>query len=110
MSVFDRFIQKYGAFWRQLFYQTIDRQKAEKPLLGSASHRFQLSVRKVISEDEKNIPLEKLNDLNEVALRLQKVDCILRQARAYFDSALDVYPNLKARLHANDRTVNFFHF
>lgn len=34
--------------------------------------------------------LSKLSKLNEVVLKLQSNDCTLRQARAYFDSVLDV--------------------
>lgn len=155
--------------------------KLKKPLIGCVSHRFQLSVREVIAEDEDAVkcvhslmvklrtPLlraklyehthlraklsndtrwtsiyemlrrhvalrehvsklddidlddlllpasserridglvEKLKELNEVVLKLQTHNCTLRQARAYLDSVLDVYPTLDARLNPDARIVH----
>lgn len=45
--------------------------------------------------------LDNLKDFDKVVLWLQRKECSLWFASAYFDLALDVYSSLKASLHAN---------
>lgn len=54
--------------------------------------------------------IKKLQKFNEVVLRLQKNSYTLQQVRAYFESALDAYPTLRAWLHSSVRIVHSARF
>lgn len=47
----------------------------------------------------------KLNELNEIVLKLQPADCALRISRAYFDFLSKSYPALVGRLTSYPKTV-----
>lgn len=41
--------------------------------------------------------LKKLEELEKVVLKLQEIECTVRQSRAYLDTFLKLYSTLKAR-------------
>lgn len=49
--------------------------------------------------------IRKLRELDEVTKKLQRADCTIRVARAYFDTVLEDYPTLSDRLDPDARIV-----